>query len=281
MERRCVCGGTHVGRARYIWVTCDDSSRNWIWTRTWARRSWAYLLRKLGGDRFSRSYHNQLISALRLFCSVVLDRAPVDFPLERPRREKKLPSVLSLEEIRRFLGAIRNSKHRAIFALIYSAGLRVSEVVKLRLEDLDRSRGMIQIRGGKGRKDRRTLLSRAALELVDAWLAEAPPSPWLFPGARPGRHLTVRTVQKLTDQIRRRAGITKPVTPHMLRHSFATHLMENGTDLRVIQELLGHSSVSTTEIYTHVSQRHLEKVQSPLDTPSGDTSGSVPTPPRR
>lgn len=227
----------------------------------------AYLLRKLGSHRFSRSYHNQLVSALRLFCSAVLNRAPVHLPLERPRADKKLPSVLSPDEFRRFLAAIRNPKHRAIIAVTYSAGLRVSEVVKLRPTDLDRERGLIHVRGGKGRKDRRTLLSPAALALIDAWLAISPPGKWIFPGAQPGRHLTARTVQKVTDLAEKRAGISKRVTPHVLRHSFATHLMENGTDIRVIQELLGHASVHTTEIYTHISRRQLGRVRSPLDTP--------------
>ncbi len=230
----------------------------------------SHILRKLDGGKMSRSYHNQLISALRLFCSEVLHHQLDRLPLDRPRRETRLPSVLSPEEFRRFLGAIRNPKHLALFAVTYSAGLRVSEVVRLRPEDLDRDRGTIQVRGGKGRKDRRTLLSASALALVDAYLRDRPPGRWLFPGGRPGRHLNTRTVQRVAEMARQRAGITKHVTPHVLRHSFATHLMENGTDVRVIQELLGHASVRTTEIYTHVSRRHIERIRSPFDVPPAD-----------
>ena len=226
-----------------------------------------HVLGKLRAGRMSRSYHSQLISALRLFCATVLGRRIEDLPLERPRREQRLPTVLSPEEFRRFLAAVRNPKHVAILAVAYSAGLRVGEVVRLRLEDLDRDRGLIQVRGGKGRKDRCTLLSEIALTLVDAYLEGANPGRWLFPGARPGRHLSVRSVQKVTAAARERAGITKPLTPHVLRHSFATHLLESGIDVRLIQELLGHASVRTTQIYTHVSRRQLGRIRSPLDLP--------------
>ncbi|HSG07059.1 MAG TPA: tyrosine-type recombinase/integrase [Longimicrobiales bacterium] len=229
----------------------------------------AYLLRRLGADGVSRSYHNQLVSALKLFCSIALGRQIEDLHLVRPRRELRLPTVLSQQEFHRFLAAVRNPKHVAILAVAYSAGLRVSEVVRLRPEDLDRERGLLQVRGGKGRKDRHTLLSETALALVDAYLDGAPPGRWLFPGARPGRPLTARTVQKVTARARERAGITKPLTPHVLRHSFATHLLESGTDVRIIQELLGHTSVRTTEIYTHVSTRQIQRIRSPLDVTPG------------
>ena len=226
-----------------------------------------HVLGRLRSGRISRSYHSQLISALRLFCSTVLGRRIEDLPLARPRRERRLPTVLSPEEFRRFLAAVKNPKHLAILTLIYSAGLRVSEVARLRPEDLDRDRGLLHVRGGKGQRDRPTLLSPIALTLVDAYLAGKSPGHWLFPGARPGRHLTTRTVQKITAAARKRAGITKTLTPHVLRHSFATHLHERGIDIRVIQELLGHASVRTTEIYTHVSRRHLRSITSPLDQP--------------
>lgn len=227
-----------------------------------------HILEKLDGGRMSRSYHSQLISALRLFCSMVFGRDIDALPLERPKRERRLPTVLSRDELRRFMAAVRNPKHRAILAIAYSAGLRVSEVVRLRPEELDRDRGLIRIRGGKGSKDRCTLLSPAALALVDAYLERCgEPGRWLFPGSRPRRHLTPRSVQKVVAAARRRAGIGKHATPHVLRHSFATHLLENGTDLRLIQELLGHASVRTTQIYTHVSRRQLGQIRSPFDDP--------------
>ncbi|MDT8342137.1 MAG: tyrosine-type recombinase/integrase [Longimicrobiales bacterium] len=227
----------------------------------------AHVLRRLRDGRVSRSYHSQLISALRLFCTTVLGRRVEDLPLERPRRERRLPVVLSRAELQRLLAAVGNPKHVAVLALAYSAGLRVSEVVRLRPEDLDRDRGLLHVRGGKGRKDRTTLLSATALSFLDAYLATAPGGRWIFPGGRPGRHITARSIQKVTAAACARADITKDVTPHVLRHSFATHLLESGTDVRLIQELLGHTSVRTTEIYTHVSQRHLRRIRSPLDLP--------------
>lgn len=228
-----------------------------------------HLLRRLERDRVSRSYHSQIVSALRLFCAAVLGRDLEELPLHRPRPERSLPVVLSRDELRRFISAVHNPKHVAILAIAYSAGLRVSEVVRLRVEDLDRDRGLIRVRRSKGRKDRLSLLSTNALALVDAYLSAARPQTWLFPGGRPDRHLTTRSVQKVTASARRRAGIEKPLTPHVLRHSFATHLLESGTDLRVIQELLGHASVRTTQIYTHVSRHRLGDVRSPFDEPTG------------
>ena len=230
----------------------------------------SHVLARLRGGAMSRSYHSQLVSALRLFCVTVLGEKVESLPLERPRRDRRLPTVLSREELRRFLAAVANPKHAAILALAYSAGLRVSEVVRLRPEELDRERGLLLVRGGKGRKDRTTLLSETAVGLIDAYLEGASPGRWLFPGSRPGRHLSARSVQKAAAVARRRAGITKSVTPHVLRHSFATHLLEGGTDVRIIQELLGHAHVRTTEIYTHVSRRHLQRIRSPLDEGSGE-----------
>ena len=240
-----------------------------------------HVLGRLRDGAVSRSYHNQLISALRLFCSAVLGRRIEALGLERPRRSRHLPTVLSQDELHRFLAAVRNPKHLAILAVAYSAGLRVSEVVRLRPEDLDRDRALLRVRSGKGRKDRCTLLSGTALAFVDAYLEGSHPGRWLFPGARQGRHLTARTVQKVTAAARERAGISKPLTPHVLRHSFATHLLESGTDVRLIQELLGHASVRTTEIYTHVSQRQLSQIRSPLDAPRPEpqTVARPPNPP--
>jgi integrase/recombinase XerD len=216
--------------------------------------------------KVSRSYHDQLISALRLFCARVLGEDVQDLPLARPRRESRLPEVLSREELNRLFAAVQNLKHRLILMLGYCGGLRVSEVVALRQEDIERDRGMIRVRGGKGRKDRYTLLAEAVAPAFDAYLsAAAGGGGWLFPGGRPGEHLTTRSVQKMIQRAAREAGLGKRVTPHLLRHSFATHLLENGTDIRFIQELLGHASIRTTVIYTHVTQRDLERIRSPLD----------------
>ncbi len=179
----------------------------------------------------------------------------------------------------RLLDAVANPKHKTILMLAYSAGLRVGEVVRLKVEDIDSERMLIHVRQGKGRKDRYVMLSRVALEMLRAyWRVERPPK-WLFPGARRDRHIHERSIQRVVQRARTKAGIRKRVTVHTLRHSFATHLLESGTDLRVIQELLGHKRSKTTEIYTRVSQRTLASVQSPLDTlmergaAEGDDSG--------
>jgi site-specific recombinase XerD len=148
---------------------------------------------------------------------------------------------------------------------MYSAGLRVSEVVRLRIEDLDPERELIRVRSGKGRKDRYTLLSRRAFEIVRRYIHEYGPTTWLFTGSRPNKPISTRSAQKIVELARQRAGLTARASAHTLRHSFATHLLENGTDVRHIQELLGHSSARTTQIYTHVSRRDLGRIRSPLD----------------
>jgi site-specific recombinase XerD len=220
----------------------------------------------------SRSSHGQAVSALRFLFQNVLRRPQAIRDIPRPKRHKCLPSVLSRQEVDSLLKAIRHPSSRALVMLLYSSGLRVSEVVRLRPEDLDGDRGLIRIRSGKGKKDRYTLLSRRALEAVERHLLfhDSPSGPWLFPGERQGRHLSTRSVQKMVSRARVRAGIRKRVTPHTLRHSFATHLLEGGTDLRYIQELLGHASSRTTEIYTHVSNRDLSRIRNPLDELGGD-----------
>ncbi|CAD7770458.1 Tyrosine recombinase XerA [Candidatus Methanoperedenaceae archaeon GB50] len=189
------------------------------------------------------------------------------YKIGRPKKDKKLLVVLSQEEVLRILSSVTNLKHRLILMLIYSAGLRVGEVVKLRVEDIDVERGMIRIRGGKGRKDRYTLLSEVVLNTFKEYVDRYKPEKWLFPGQRKDRHITPRTLQKLFDNTRRKAGIRKEATVHSLRHSFATHPLESGVDLRYIQELPGHKSSKTTEIYTHVAMKdlNLRKIRSPLD----------------
>jgi len=224
-----------------------------------------YLLRRTAQDKVSRSYHDQLVSALRIFCRCVLGKRIEELPLTRPRRERRLPTVLSRQEVTRLLAAVRNAKHRAVLTLVYSAGLRVSEVVRLRAGDLDRERRLIHVQRGKGAKDRYTLLADAALKVLDEYLEGETLGSWLFPGSRPTRPLSVRSVQKVVERGRLAAGIEKRFSVHALRHSFATHLLEAGTDLRFIQELLGHGSARTTQIYTHVSTRDLRRIRSPLD----------------
>ena len=202
----------------------------------------AYLVHLAEGRRASRSYHTQAVSALRLFHQEVLGSPLLAAQIPRPKAQQTLPEVLSREEVIRFLVELRHPKHRALVLLMYSAGLRVGEAVRLRPEDLDTDRSMIRVRRGKGGKDRYTLLSERAADAVRIYRAAFPSPQWLFPGERPDRHYTARSVQRVVSRAARRAGLAKTVTPHTLRHSFATHLLEAGTDLRYIQELLGHHS---------------------------------------
>lgn len=214
--------------------------------------------------RVSNSTLNQAVNAIRYYyMNVVGDARRVTF-IERPRKEKKLPTVLSEEEVAALLRSVDNLKHRCILMLIYSAGLRLSELIGLERRDLAVDRGQLLVRGGKGNKDRITLLSRKALATVEDYLAHYKPKQHLFEGPDGGPY-SPRSVQVIFHRAREKAGITKPATVHTLRHSFATHLLEKGTDLRYIQALLGHSSSKTTEIYTHVSTKALGKIRSPLD----------------
>lgn len=228
-------------------------------------RGRAYLLELIERRGISKSYQNQVVSALRFLCESVLGQPALALRIPRPRKESRLPAVLSQDEVARLIGRARNPKHRALLVLLYSAGLRVGEVVRLRPGDLDMDRGLVRVRGGKGDKDRYTLLARRARDVVRIYREAYPSDRWLFPGGRSGRHLTTRSVQRVVKRAAEAAGIEKKVTAHTLRHSFATHLLEGGTNLRIIQELLGHQSARTTQVYTHVARSELESVRSPLD----------------
>ena len=221
-----------------------------------------YLVEEKGS---ATSTLNQAINALKCYYGTILKRRFV-YEVKRPRKDKKLPVVLSKEEVARILSSVDNLKHRAILMLIYSAGLRVGEVVKLRSEDIDSERTLIHIKGGKGRKDRYTMLSQTALQALKEYQEQYKSVKWLFEGARAGRYLSTRTVEKILEHACEKAKIRKDVSVHSLRHSFATHLLESGTDLRYIQELLGHKNSKTTEIYTHVSTQNIGKIKSPLDS---------------
>jgi site-specific recombinase XerD len=168
--------------------------------------------------------------------------------------------------VRRFLDELGSPKHRAIAFILYSAGLRVGEAARLQVEDVDSERGRIHVRRGKGGKDRYAILSSVVLAVLREYVRVDRPVHWLFPGGhRPDRHITTRSIQRQVSRAGKRAGIQKRVTPQMLRHSFAAHLLEGGTDLKSIQELLGHEKIPTTVIYTHMAQRNLRKVKSPID----------------
>lgn len=224
-----------------------------------------YLLFLIQEKGVSKAYWNQAISSIKFFYKKVL-KTPMELKdIVRPRTDKRLPAVLSREEVREIIGTIRNLKHRTIIMLIYSAGLRVSEVVRLKQEDIDSNRKLIRIRGSKQNKDRYTLLSDKALEELREYWKYYRPRVWLFNGSKEGQHLTTRSVEKIFQNAVEKTTIKKKVSVHTLRHSFATHLLEAGTDLRYIQEILGHKDSKTTEIYTHVSTKSIGKIQSPLD----------------
>jgi site-specific recombinase XerD len=188
----------------------------------------------------------------------------------RPRQDKRLPSILAKQEIGQLFDAVKNPKHRLLLMLAYSSGLRVSEVVALKREQIDLTRKTVFVRGGKGRKDRYTMLSEVASENLREYYKLFAIENWIFPGFPADCHLSIRSAQKIFDKALEKAGIEKNASIHSLRHSFATHLMETGTEVRYIQSLLGHASVKTTERYTHVAKRNVLRVQSPLDTPDGD-----------
>jgi len=224
-----------------------------------------YLLHLAEEKQFATSTLNQAINALKFYYGTMLKRKFV-YEVKRPRRDKKLPVILSPEEVAKILSSVENIKHKAILMLTYSAGLRVGEVVNLRPTDIDGKRMLIHVKGAKGRKDRYSILSVKALSVLREYWQRFKPETWLFEGARAGRYISIRTVQKILERACQAVGIKKKITVHSLRHSFATHLLEGGTDLRYIQELLGHVHSKTTEIYTHVSTKSLGKIRSPLDS---------------
>ncbi len=213
----------------------------------------------------SYTFQNQMISSAKLFFKHVhkIDLDVESF--ERPGREHKLPNVLSKEEIKMILQAPSNLKHRALLSLIYACGLRRSEVLNLLPKDIDSKRGILIIRNAKGKKDRITPLPGKILKLLRDYYIAYRPVKWLFEGQVKGEKYSEQSLESVLKQSVYKAGIRKPVTLHWLRHSFATHLLESGTDLRYIQELLGHSSSKTTEIYTHVSTLSLQRIRSPYD----------------
>ncbi|MBI4811638.1 MAG: tyrosine-type recombinase/integrase [Ignavibacteriales bacterium] len=226
-----------------------------------------YLLHLIEEKRFTAGTVNQAFNALRFLYVDLYEKPFVIGKLPRPQREKKLPDVLNEEEVIRIFREVHNLKHRTMLMIAYASGLRVSELVRLRIEDIDGKRGLIHIRDAKGKKDRFTLFPESLREqLLAYWKAyKLGTSGWLFPGDTASRHLAARSIQAVLKRAIIAGGITKPVSMHSLRHSFATHLLEHGTDLRYIQALLGHQSVRTKEVYTHVSTKSIGQVRSPLD----------------
>jgi integrase/recombinase XerD len=213
----------------------------------------------------SSSYQNQIVNAIKLYFKIVKESAIEIDKVHRPKREKVLPNVLSKEEIKAILEAPKNLKHKAMLSMIYSCGLRRSELLNLIPNDIDSKRNVVIIRQSKGKKDRITPLSPKILELLRDYYKEYSPKIYLFEGQEKNTPYSARSLEEVLKKSITLAKINKPVTLHWLRHSYATHLLESGTDLRYIQELLGHNSSKTTEIYTHVSTKNIQQIKSPFD----------------
>ncbi|UKN00183.1 site-specific integrase [Paracrocinitomix mangrovi] len=214
----------------------------------------------------STSQLNQILNAVKFYYEVVEEMPNRFYSIERPFKEDKLPKVLSELEVQRIIAATTNIKHKCVLSLLYGSGLRRQELLKLKINDIDSERLMIKINQGKGQKDRYTIIGINTLEELRTYYKEYKPKVFLFEGTHPGSPYSAATIGKILIKAAKKAGIHKKVTPHMLRHSFATHLLENGTDLRYIQTLLGHNSSKTTEIYTRVTFSNIQKVKSPLDS---------------
>lgn len=223
-----------------------------------------FVLETVKANNYAYKTQNQVINAIKFYYEQVLGLPKAKYWLDRPRYEERLPVVASEEEIVKMLAATNNIKHQCVIGLLYNAGIRRGELIALRIADIDMDRRSVFVRGGKGKKDRRTLLGESMVFALAKYLDQWKPNYWLFEGSE-RKQYSGTTVGKIVGDAAKRAGIKKNITPHVLRHSFATHLMEKGTDTRYIQELLGHKSINTTAIYAHVSNKNLQNIISPLD----------------
>jgi site-specific recombinase XerD len=242
----------HVGRSPYRLGTSDVR---------------AFLLYLVEKRKVSATTFNVYAGALRFLFTVTLGRPEVVATIGRMRVRRAAPAILSPVEVVQLLGALSSKKHKAIVMLAYGSGLRVSEVCALRVEDIDAKRMLVHVREGKGGVERFAMLSATALSMLRAyWKESRPAGPFLFPGAVPGTTLTRAAVAIAIAGAAKRAGLDKHVSPHTLRHCFATHLLETGTDLRTLQVLLGHASLRSTTTYLHVTTARMQAIRSPLDT---------------
>jgi integrase/recombinase XerD len=222
------------------------------------------------------------VSALRFLYKVTLHRDwTVEDIIPAPKKFQKLPIVLSPEEVRHFLSCVASPKHRTILTTCYAAGLRVSEAVRLKPPEIDSQRMVIRVEQGKGQRDRYVMLSPRLLEILREWWRLERPKTWLFPGDIPGRHITRYAVERVCREAYQASGISKPITPHSLRHAFSVHLLEQGTDVRRIQLLLGHRSLATTARYLKIASNQVCSTKSPFDLlPQPVAAESRPTPPQ-
>ena len=224
-----------------------------------------YLLHLINERHLSNGTYRFYVAALKFLYRTTLKREWVVEKIKCPKRDKKLPVVLDLSEVESLFAVTRNLKHKAMLLITYSSGLRVSEAARLKLTDIDSVRMTVRISQGKGGKDRYSILSQTTLEHLRHYWKKYRPTEWLFEGQKKDTHITVSTMQSVFRSAIKRARITKPVSIHTLRHSFATHLIEAGTSLHHVQLLLGHRSPTTTTVYLHVSRLNLSQVVSPLD----------------
>jgi integrase/recombinase XerD len=222
----------------------------------------SYLMKE---KQVSQSFINQAYSAIKFFYETTLERPWNGIKIPRMKNRKRLPVVLSLQEVRSLLASVDNLKHQVLLTTIYSGGLRLGEAIHLTVADIDSSRMMIRVQRGKGNKDRYTLLGEKTLQLLRLYWKAYHPDSWLFPSKDPTQPLTGSSVQRVFKKALHKAGIKKKASVHTLRHSFATHLLESGTDLYYIQRLLGHSAASTTSVYLHITGKDLGKITSPID----------------
>ncbi|QNL22258.1 tyrosine-type recombinase/integrase [Hyphobacterium sp. CCMP332] len=231
------------------------------WNEKDAQEYLEYLVRT---RKISRSYQNQCINAIKFYLEQVCGKPRTTYYFERPQKQQRIPKVMNADEIRRLLSQVRNLKHRTMLFVVYSGGLRISEVCKLKINDIDSENMFIKIRAAKGQKDRTTLLSQKCLEQLRKYFKVYQPENYLFPGQYGGPY-SPASLRQVFNRAKNQARLDNDYTVHTLRHSFATHLVEQHVNLRYIQTLLGHSSSRTTEIYTHIAQMDLRKIESPLD----------------
>jgi integrase/recombinase XerD len=224
----------------------------------------SYIFHLITKYKISESRQNIAINAIKFYYEHVLNKDRTYYDIQRPKKSKTLPNVLSQEEVMRLLKVPTNIKNKAILTVLYSAGLRLNEVIKLRVEDIHSDEGFIFIKGAKGKKDRKTILSHYLLKLLRQYYIKHKPAYWMFEGANGGQYSST-SVSKIFRKAVTKAKVNAWATPHTLRHSFATHLLQQGVNLRIIQSMLGHSSAKTTQIYTHVLNINNKIVQSPLD----------------
>lgn len=223
-----------------------------------------YILNLIRTRDISGSQQNQRINAIKFYYEQVLGRKRMCYNVNRPKKKKRIPLVLSVEEVEQLLKNCNNLKHKCILMALYSGGLRRSELINLKISDIDSQRMLIRIINSKGNKDRNTLLSEKLLKYLREYYRYYKPKNWLFEG-RDGGQYSATSIANIFKKALKKAKINRHATPHTLRHSFATHLLEQGIGLLYIKELMGHSSVKTTEIYIHVSSKQLRKIKNPLD----------------